>query len=66
MKSSLKVYFVIGILIVIITVAAWYFYPTPVVYKESFENDFGGWMADADVPLDPNNPGHSVIGTLVE
>ena len=60
MESSRKVYLVIGILIVIITVAAWYFYPTPVVYNESFENDFGGWMADADVPLDPNNPGHSV------
>ncbi|MCW3993364.1 MAG: hypothetical protein NWE85_02215 [Candidatus Bathyarchaeota archaeon] len=60
MKLSGKVFFVIGILIVIIAVAAWYFYPTPVVYDESFEKDFGGWMADADVPLDPNNPGHPV------
>jgi hypothetical protein len=60
MKPSRKVYFVIGILIVIITVAAWYFYPAPVVYNESFENDFGGWMADANVPLDPNNLEHFV------
>lgn len=60
MKLSGKVFFVIAILIVIIAIAAWYFYPTPVVYDESFEKDFGGWMADADVPLDPNNPGHPV------
>jgi len=60
MKLSHIVYFVIGILIVTSGVAIWYFYPTPLVYTESFENDFGGWIADADVPLDPNNPGHPV------
>lgn len=60
MKLSRKVYFVIGILIVTSTVAIWYFYPTPLVYTESFENDFGGWVADADVPLDPNNLGYAV------
>jgi ABC-type phosphate transport system auxiliary subunit len=44
MKPSRKVYLVIGILIVIITVAAWYFYPAPVVYNESFEKILaGGW-----------------------
>ena len=41
-------------------VAIWYFYPKPSVYNESFEQDFGGWIADADVPLDPNNPGQYV------
>ena len=28
--------------------------------KEDFENGFGEWTIDADVPLDPNNPGHFV------
>lgn len=60
MKLSFKVCFVIGILIVVSAVAVWYYYPKPLVYNESFENDFGGWMADADVPLDPNNPSHPV------
>ena len=60
MKLSQRVYVVIGILIVTSGVVVWYFYPTHLVYTESFENDFGGWIADADVPLDPNNPGHPV------
>lgn len=60
MKLNRKVFFVIGILVAISAVAAWYFYPSPLVYVESFENDFDGWIADADAPLDPNNPGHLV------
>ena len=31
-----------------------------IVYNESFEEDFGGWVEDADLPLDPNNPGQYV------
>jgi hypothetical protein len=60
MKLSFKIFFVIGILIVVSVVAIWYFYPKPLVYSESFEEDFGGWVKDADVPLDPNNPGQYV------
>ena len=60
MKLGFKIYFVIGILLVVSAVAGWYFYPKPIVYIESFEEDFGGWMEDADVPPDPNNPGHPV------
>jgi len=60
MKLSFKIYFVIGVLIVVSVVAVWYFYPKPVVYSESFEGNFGGWMENADVPPDPNNPGHPV------
>ena len=60
MKLSFKIYFVIGILIVVSAVATWYFYPKPLVYSESFEEGLGEWVADADVPLDPNNPGHYV------
>ena len=57
MKLSFKGYFVIGILFVVSVVAVWYFYPKPIVYNESFEQDFGGWIKDTDVPLDLNNPG---------
>ena len=38
----------------------WYLLPRPAVYNEGFEQNFGGWGKDAQVPLDPNNPGHSV------
>lgn len=30
------------------------------VIREGFENGLGEWVADADVPLNPNNPGHFV------
>jgi len=60
MKLSFKIYFVVGVLVVVSVVAMWYFYPKPSVHNESFEQDFGGWIADADVPLDPNNPGQYV------
>jgi len=60
MKLSRKVCFAIVVLIVTSEVAVWYFYSKPLVHTESFESDFDGWMADAHVPLDPNNPGHPV------
>ena len=60
MKLGFKIYFVIGILIIISVVAVWYFYSRPIVYGESFEEGFANWEADADVPPDPNNPGHPV------
>lgn len=30
------------------------------IMREDFEDGFGDWVIDADVPLDPNNPGHYV------
>lgn len=39
---------------------AWYLSPKSVVQSESFETGFNNWMADTDVPMDPNNPGHRV------
>ena len=54
MKLSFKILFVIGTLIVVSAVAVWHFYPNPFVYSEGFEQDFGGWMKGADVPLNPN------------
>jgi hypothetical protein len=47
---------IIGFLAVIFLVYGMYFHPRPAVYKEGFEEDFGGWKSNADVPLDPNNP----------
>jgi hypothetical protein len=56
MSSSLKWGVVVGILTIISVAAGWYFYPKPVIYDDDFEQDFGGWIGDADVPPDPNNP----------
>ncbi len=60
MRSSLKLGVVVGILTIISVVAGWYFCPKPVIYDEGFEENFGGWIGDADVPPDPNNPGSLV------
>lgn len=59
MELQFKIFFVIGILLASVF-AAWHFFPKPVVYDDGFEQDFGGWIKDAQVPLDPNNPGHPV------
>jgi hypothetical protein len=61
MKFSLKLGVVIGILTIISVLIGWYFYPKSVIYDEGFEEDFGGWIRDADVPPDPNNPGSLVV-----
>ena len=63
MKLRLGIYFV-GILIVGSVAAAWYLYPKPGAINESFEEGFAGWKADANVPLDPNNPGHPVAWSV--
>ena len=60
MRASVKLGVVVGILTIISVAAGWYFYPKPVRYDEGFEEDFGGWEGDADVPPDPNNPGSLV------
>ena len=59
MKPSFKILFIIGILLASVF-AVWFLLPKPVVQNESFEQDFGGWAKDAQIPLDPNNPGHPV------
>ncbi len=35
------------------------------IQYQSFEEGFGGWISDADVPLDPNNPGHPVSWHII-
>jgi len=34
--------------------------PKPEFFSESFENGFGDWTLDSQVPEDPNNPGETV------
>jgi len=64
MKLSFKIFFVIGILMVVSAVIICFYYPKSSVYNESFEENFGGWIEDADVPPDPNNPGHPVAWNI--
>jgi len=56
MRSSVKLGVAIGILTIISIAAGCYFHHNPLRYDEGFEEDFGGWEGDADVPPDPNNP----------
>jgi hypothetical protein len=60
MRSSVKLGVAIGILTIISVAAGCYFHHNPIRYDEGFEDDFGGWEGDADVPPDPNNPGSLV------
>jgi len=60
MRASVKLGVVVGILTIISVATGWYFYPKPVRYDEGFEENFGRWIGDADVPPDPNNPGSLV------
>ncbi|MEM3627073.1 MAG: hypothetical protein QXZ25_03495 [Candidatus Bathyarchaeia archaeon] len=56
-----KIYGFFAIVIVVICIIyAWHFYQNPQFLKENFEDGFGEWAPDADVPQDPNNPGHPV------
>jgi hypothetical protein len=50
----------------VIGISTWYLYSSvnPQIIKEDFENGFGEWVSDADVPLDPNNPGHTVAWNI--
>ena len=52
--------FLISAILLASALATWYFLPKPVLSTEGFEEDLGGWTKDADVPPDPNNPGHDV------
>jgi hypothetical protein len=56
MKSRLKIGIAIGIIAIISVATVWYFQPKTATYTEGFEESFGGWKGDTDVPQDPNNP----------
>ena len=56
------VYIVIFVFVVAGSYGAWqvWLYLNPLVLKEDFEGGFGEWIADADVPLDPDNLNRTV------
>ena len=60
MRISFKLGTAMVILIIISAAAGWYFGPKSIAFNQGFEQDFGGWIGDADVPPDPNNPGSNV------
>lgn len=60
MKKVYAVFTSLLALIIIGAISVWILLTNSLKYSESFENDFGSWIADADVPEDPNNPGHPV------
>ena len=64
MKLLFKVCFVVGVALVVSVPTIWYLYPKPIVQGENFETGFNNWMTDADVPMDPNNPGHHVAWNI--
>jgi hypothetical protein len=60
MDRRLRIYSAVIVVIIVAAAVIWYFYPRPVAYRIDFEQGFGEWTPDADVPLDPNNPSHPV------
>ena len=62
MRPSFKLGAVIGVIAIIsiAVVIVWYFQPKTTTYTEDFEEDLGGWIGDADVPVDPNKSGSHV------
>ncbi|MEM2969778.1 MAG: hypothetical protein QXR63_02460 [Candidatus Bathyarchaeia archaeon] len=62
-----KVICVVALLLVIaVSFGAWqiWLYLNLLVIKEDFESGFGEWEYDADVPLDPTNPGQPVAWNI--
>jgi hypothetical protein len=66
MRLRFKYLPIIGILILAGILSVWHFYPRtdPALFDEGFEQGFGDWVKDADLPLDPNNPGHFVTWNI--
>lgn len=60
MKKAYVVFAALAVVIMLSVVGCLIFYSRFQTYSESFENSFGEWSTDADVPEDPNNPGQPV------
>lgn len=55
-----KTYGLFAVIIVAFSIIyALYFHSSSQAFREGFEEGFG-WTSNADVPLNPNNPGHTV------
>jgi hypothetical protein len=66
MRFRVKYFPIIGFLIIAGLLSVWYFSSrtAPTRYEEGFEQGLGDWVPDADLPLDPNNPGHVVAWNI--
>ncbi len=66
MRLRFKYVPIIGVLLLVGILSVWFLYSTsnPVLYNESFEQGLGDWTKDADLPLDPNNPGYPVAWNI--
>ncbi len=54
---------IIVAVIVVSALSVWLMYPREAKatsFSDDFENGLGNWTTDAEVPEDPNNPGHPV------
>ncbi len=63
LNKNIAVIVVLATMIVVSAFLAWYIRLSDSgeqTMREDFEDGFGDWVIDADVPLDPNNPGHYV------
>ncbi|MGQ9479311.1 MAG: hypothetical protein ACUVQ0_04715 [Thermoproteota archaeon] len=65
---GIKVYIFAAVSMVLIATvfSIWCFQPRTTVLEEGFEEGFGEWVAGADVPLDPNNPGQTVEWSITQ
>lgn len=70
---KMKVCGILAVIIVIGILGGWHFFLNPrslsdriltQTIEEKFEDGFGEWVADADVPEDPNNPGHFIMWNI--
>ncbi|MEM3580066.1 MAG: hypothetical protein QXH40_04165 [Candidatus Bathyarchaeia archaeon] len=60
MKRIYVILTVVTVIAIVLGVIGTWILRFPLVYFESFEDGFGKWIIDADVPEDPNNPGQPV------
>ncbi|MEM0008142.1 MAG: hypothetical protein QXR89_07775 [Candidatus Bathyarchaeia archaeon] len=60
MKRIYVILTVVTVIAIVLGVTGTRILRSPLVYFESFEDGFGRWVIDADVPEDPNNPGQPV------
>lgn len=65
MKDKRSMFVAASIVLTAVLISSmWYCYFKPIVHKEGFEESLGEWVVGSDVPLDPNNPEHTVAWNI--
>jgi hypothetical protein len=67
LNSKKTISTIIIAVIAVSILSVWLLYPKeakPTSFSDDFENGLGNWTKNAQVPEDPNNPGHSVAWTI--